>query len=275
MSLGNLIKFMDENLYRQYIFERYSSGDSKNSSAIKNSSFTFKTIRFDKIEKKIEYENAQRISELSSDHYCVNYVKSRKIPEKFYKEIYFTDNFALFAKELFPEVDKQLFADKRLVLPILDKYNTVVGVFARALVSASSLRYIRLNFNDDKTLFGQYNLDLKVKVKIVEGAIDSMFLRNCVASGDSALNFAAARIESENIILVFDNEPRNVQIVNLIKNSINLGHNVVIWPDKVDEKDINEMIISGRTEDEIENLIQENTFSGLQANLKFNSWRKC
>lgn len=274
MTLGNLLKYMDENLYKQYIFERYSNGEGGHSN-FKQPTFEFKAVKFDKLEKKKEYENAQVLSDLPEQHYCVQYAKNRRIPEQYFSEFFFTDKFASFAKELFPDLDKTLYEDSRLVLPLFDKYDEVVGVFARALAADNKLRYVRLNPSNNPTLFGEVRLNTKLPVKIVEGAIDSLFLSNTVASGDSSLSIAAKRIKADKIILVYDNEPRNIQIIKLISNSIDQGHNVVIWPDTIEEKDINEMIIAGRTTEELEKIIEENTYSGLQANLKFNSWRKC
>ena len=51
-------------------------------------------------------------------------------------------------------------------------------------------------------------------------------------------------------------------------------HNIVIWPDTIGAKDINEMIMSGISQDEIESIISSNTFKGLQAQLQLNIWKK-
>ena len=44
--------------------------------------------------------------------------------------------------------------------------------------------------------------------------------------------------------------------------------------DNIEEKDINDMIKAGKTPDEILNIINTNTFSGMEAKLKFADWRK-
>ena len=111
-------------------------------------------------------------------------------------------------------------------------------------------------------------------VRIVEGPIDSLFLQNCVAAGDANLSLVAKSISSGKKVLIFDNEPRNKDIVRMMQDAIKLGHDIVIWPDTIEQKDINEMIMSGRTKDEIESIISSNTFSGLQAQTKFVFWKK-
>ena len=71
-----------------------------------------------------------------------------------------------------------------------------------------------------------------------------------------------------------DNEPRNKDIVKQLAKYIQLGYNVCMYPDSVSEKDINDMILAGRTQEEILTLINTNTFSGMEAKLRFADWRK-
>jgi hypothetical protein len=71
-----------------------------------------------------------------------------------------------------------------------------------------------------------------------------------------------------------DNEPRNKDIVRQMKKYIDLGYSVVMYPDTVEEKDINDMVKAGSTPDEILNLINTNTFAGMEAKLKFADWKK-
>jgi hypothetical protein len=39
-------------------------------------------------------------------------------------------------------------------------------------------------------------------------------------------------------------------------------------------KDINEFVMNGISSDEIESIISSNTFTGIQAQLKFNMWKR-
>jgi 3-phosphoglycerate kinase len=111
-------------------------------------------------------------------------------------------------------------------------------------------------------------------VKVVEGPIDSLFLTNCVASGDANLSLTVKDIDAEEKILIFDNEPRNKEIVKMMQDAIKLRYDVVIWPNNVQGKDINEMIMNGISPDEIESIISSNTFRDIQAQLKMNMWKK-
>jgi len=49
---------------------------------------------------------------------------------------------------------------------------------------------------------------------------------------------------------------------------------MVIWPDSVPGKDINEMIENGLTPNEIHAIINDNTFQGLAAKARYAMWRK-
>ena len=54
-------------------------------------------------------------------------------------------------------------------------------------------------------------------------------------------------------------------------NLIDKGYNVVLWPDDVKEKDINDMILADIP---VEDIIKNNTYQGAAAQLRFAEWRK-
>ena len=70
---------------------------------------------------------------------------------------------------------------------------------------------------------------------------------------------------------IYDNEPRNKEITDRISKTINSGQSVVIWPDSIDDKDINDMVMSGL---DVMSVIESNIYSGLEAKLKFTTWKK-
>ncbi len=274
-SLGNLIKQLDAGLYKEYVMERYKAGESGNNSFKQVT--TIAPPRFDKLDTDITYQNAERCDKLPDNHFCIQYLKNRRIPKDYYKLLYYTDNYKQFVSEVYPQVDKEITADKRLVIPFYDQYNSLIALSGRALeVSDYKLRYVtlRTNESEDKLIYGLDRVNTNETVRIVEGPIDSLFLQNCVAAGDANLSLVAKSISSGKKVLIFDNEPRNKDIVRMMQDAIKLGHDIVIWPDTIEQKDINEMIMAGRTKDEIESIISSNTFSGLQAQTKFVFWKK-
>ena len=105
---------------------------------------------------------------------------------------------------------------------------------------------------------------------VVEGPLDSLFLDNCIATAQSDLRVS----EKDNSVLIPDNEPRNSEVVKQIGKYIDEKYKVVIWPSDIQEKDINEMILSGKTERDIKDIIAQNTFDGLLAKTKLSQWKK-
>ena len=62
--------------------------------------------------------------------------------------------------------------------------------------------------------------------------------------------------------------------IHLHGKIIDLDYKVVLWPDNVQEKDINDMILAGRTKEEVTEIINNNTYQGLKAKIKFSLWSK-
>lgn len=275
MSLGNLIKNMDAGLYHEYTMENYKSGQSNNSSFVKNT-INIHPPKFGTVEKKL-YENAESCDKLPPEHFCIQYLQRRKIPEKYYNILYYTSDFSKFCEEIHPNHGKIISSDKRLVIPFFDEYNELIAVSGRALEkSDDKLRYVTLRLNDseEKLIYGLDRIKKSEKVLLVEGPIDSLFLNNSLASADANLALTANTLSYKDITLVFDNEPRNREVVKLISKAIESGHKVVIWPETMIGKDINEFVMGGLSPDEIQNIISNNTFSGIEAKLKFNMWKK-
>ena len=275
-NVGNLVKHVDNSLHKEFVLEKYKSGESNNARSA-NTILNISPPRFDKVAKQKVFEHAEWINKLPSKHFCLEYLIKRQIPINFYSNLLFTQNYKKFVDALIPNHGKQLYDDARLIIPFYDEYNDLIAVSGRALeISDKTLRYVTIRTNDDnkKLLFGMDRVNLSETVKIVEGPIDSFFLSNCIASGDANLSIAADEISSSKKILIFDNEPRNKEIVKMMQDAINSNHNVVIWPNNIGGKDVNEIILSGKTQNEIEEIISSNTFKGIEAQLKMNMWKK-
>ena len=276
LSLGNFLKHIDPTIHKEYVLERYTSGKSNNGS-VANTVLNISPPKFDKVEKQKTFEHSEWCDKLQSGHYCLEYLKHRRIPESYYKSLLFTKTYKQFVDALIPNHGKQLIDDARLVIPFYDEYNDLIAVSGRALESGDkTLRYVTIRTNDseNKLVFGMDRIKLTEPVRIVEGPIDSLFVNNCLASGDANLSLAASSISCGKKILIFDNEPRNKEIVKMMQDAIKSSHNVVIWPSTMQGKDINEMILNGHSADEIERIISSNTFKGLEAQAKFVFWKK-
>lgn len=275
-NVAGLLKHVDSQLHSEYILERYKSGQANNSNTI-SEVLQLSVPKFDKVIKKKVFEHAEWLSDLPEGHFALNYVASRKIPTNFYDKLLFTSHYNQFVTKLVPDHGKTILDDARLIIPFYDENDDLIAVSGRALeTSDKTLRYVTIRTNSDqnKLIFGMDRVDFTKKVYLCEGPIDSLFIDNCIASGDANLALTAKNISANEIILIFDNEPRNKEIVKMIQSAIKMNHSVVIWPNTIKEKDINAMIMSGKTQDELLNIISSNTFSGIQAQLKFNMWKK-
>ena len=274
-SLGNLIKQLDGNLFKEYLMERYKSGELGKSFET-NNTLQITSPKFDKIETKA-FDNAERCDMLPEQHFCIQYLKTRRVPQSVYSRLYYTDNYKKLCDEVYPQHDKKITEDKRLVIPFYNEYNDLIAISGRALENADNkLRYvtIRTNSDENKLIYGLDRINSSGKVVLVEGPIDSLFLNNCLASADANLSLTREQLDIQDVTLVFDNEPRNKEILSLMDRAMKNGNKIVIWPNTMIGKDINEFIMNGISSDEIESIISSNTFTGIQAQLKFNMWKR-
>ena len=225
---------------------------------------------FSKIKDKVEEEHNEfnynslsklltPVSDLPDDHKCKKYCSKRQIP---YETVRYISQFNKFSDYS----DVYLREEERLVLPFLDENGDLFGLQGRALDS-DSLRYITVMFNKDRPkVFGLDRVDMTKDYVVVEGPIDSLFVDNCIAmagSDGSCMN--------HNGILCLDNEPRSKVIIEKMKKNLNEGYRVVIWPENIKEKDINDMYLAGY---DVNTVIRENIYKGLDGLIKLGQWKK-
>jgi hypothetical protein len=264
----NFLKQIDEKLSKEYQLERYKDG-SQNANTPKPDFTEAQTKPVFK--EKIRLESLHSLPET---HFAKSYVQQRKIPESFLSELYYAPDFATFVQSLEIEKEGLQKNDQRLIIPFYDENKNLFALQGRAL-GESKIRYITIKLKEDSPkVFGLDRVDKEKMVYVVEGPIDSMFLENAVATADSNLESITKVLPKEKVVLVFDNEPRNKEIVKQINLAIDNHFNVVIWPEFIDSKDINEMILDGFSPDEIQDIISKNTFINLRAKMEFVNWKK-
>lgn len=261
----NFLNHVDQSLIKAYALERYRDGQTGNHNYTKP---TF-DVPMPTFKEKIKLDNVYSLPE---EHIAKVYVKNRKIPESRWTELYYAPDFKEFVESF--GIEKNLIADEpRLIIPFYDEKKNLFAFQGRAL-KESKMKYITVKLNENaKKLYGLDKVDLSRKVYVVEGPIDSMFVDNCVATADSNLAFAA-EVVGNNVVLVNDNEPRNKEIIKKTKENIAAGFSVCLWPENIPHKDINDMVVSGMTKDEIMSIIDKHTYSGLRAEIELSNWRK-
>jgi len=281
MGFGSLLKHMDPNLHKEWTLEvlkEKKPGLFRIKELLTKPGFFDQPgeIRFDKLEP-VSYTHAERVIDLPDTHLCVEYVKARRVPKEYWHKLYFTPSYKTFLDEIYPNHGKDLQDDCRLVIPYYDAYGAVVAVTGRDLVGRhDTLRYITIRTNTDtnKLVYGLDRVDQSKPVLVVEGPLDSLFLRNAVASGDSNLIQVAERLSAATITLVYDNEPRNKEIVKQMDRAIRKHFRVCVWPEWIKEKDINDMIKAGYTTDAIQDIIHKHTYQDIVARTHWTFWKK-
>jgi len=273
LTLSNFIKELDVSLHREYITERFKGGENKHSNYEKPEQIKQPVRNFDVYSPIDIVEGLESISELSPQHFAYEYVVYRKIPEKFYSSLYYTNDFKGFIDLLVPNNEYQLKAlDMRLVIPFIGSKGNLIAVQGRTL-SNNELRYITIKVDRGAPkIFGLDRLDVKRHIYVVEGVFDSLFISNCIAAGGSDLPKIIQL--KDRMTIIYDNEPRNIEIIHRMEKFIGLGFKVCIWPTYLALKDINDMVICGFPPKEILRIINSNTFDGLKAKLKLENWRK-
>ena len=257
LSLNNFIKKIDGTLHKQYTLEKFKEGHTGRGFVVEEPEFKFKKPVF---RKKLDLPKA------SENVDAREYLEKRKLnPDKFY----FANNFKRWVntkKQTFDTIGRD---ESRIIIPMYDRDKNLIGFQGRSLVP-NSVKYITVMLEDEAPkIYGLDSIDEKLSVYVVEGPFDSTFVNNSVAlcGSDGDLGY----LEGSDTILVYDNEPRNREIVGRIERCIERNQKVVIWPSNIIEKDINDMVLAGH---DVMSMLKLNTYSGLEAKLKFNTWKK-
>ena len=254
-TFGKVLEYLDVTLYKEYIMERYK-GDAPKT---EQPEFKFEAPKFKKIDPKLE--NLIPINKLNSWHPARQFVESRQLPEEFYSDLYLCPKFFEWSK-----IQSQQ-EHPRLVIPFRDESGEVFAAQGRAF-GKEIPKYLTIKFQDKPKIFGLDRVDFAKRYYVVEGPLDSMFLNNCLAVAGADFRY----LPPGDTTIVLDNEPRSIEIIKQMERLIHQEHELVIWPDSIIQKDINDMVLAGQQD--IKTTIDNNTFSGLEATMKLAAWKR-
>ena len=266
-SFTYFLKDRDKTLYDQYLMERFSEGLTGKSTVTPEPNLTFPKPKF---KSKDICDELDKISSLNISHPAKKYLVDRGIQEESLNNFYYCPNFKEWTnkhKRTFKDIKND---DGRIVIPLRDKNDDLFGYQGRSLDPKAKMRYITIMLNEEAPkVYGLDRIEQDKTVYVVEGPFDSTFVKNSVAlcGSDGSL----AHLEGSSLVFVYDNEPRNKEIVDRIERCIDREERVVIWPSNVRQKDINDMVLAGHN---VQRIIEYNIYSGLKAKLKFNTWKK-
>ena len=256
ISFNNFLKQIDINTHKQYTFEKFKEGTTGKNFVVDEPEFKFEIPKF---KPKLDLPKASENPDTKA------YLEKRKLnPHKFY----YTEKFKEWTNSLKPTFDTIVKDESRIIIPLFYQ-NTLVGFQGRAL-GPNKIKYITIMLNDEAPkIYGLDEIQKTKTVYITEGPFDSTFICNSIAmcGADGDLD----KWGINNRVWIYDNEPRNAEIVRRIQSKIESGESVVIYPNSVIKKDINDMVLSGL---DVQSMIESNTYSGLEAKLKFTTWKK-
>ena len=256
MSLSNFLRKIDPVVHKQYAFEKFKDGHTGRNFVVEEPKFEFKAPVF---KPKLNLPKA------TDNPIAKKYLEKRKLNPS---EYYYTGTFKKWVNTLVSKFDDVTYDEPRIVIPLIYK-NNLIGIQGRSL-GPNSVKYITIMLEEDAPkIYGLDKVNKEKSIYIIEGPFDSSFVENSVAMCGSDLDVRS--FGWSDYIWVFDNEPRNREIVNRISKTIDRGDKVVVWPSNIVEKDINDMVMSGQ---DVMSVLESNTYFGLEAKLKFNTWKR-
>ncbi|CAF34214.1 DNA primase subunit [Synechococcus phage S-PM2] len=262
-TFTNFLKDQSSILHDQYVMERYREGLTGKNTQTPEPKFEFKKPVF----KRQQGVDLEKISELNTTHPAREYLEQRKIKDLEY--FYYCPKFKDWTnkqKKIFNTLRQD---SARIIIPLRDKDGTMFGYQGRSLAPKAKIRYITIMLDETKQkVFGLDRIDTTKDVYVTEGPFDSTFLGNSIAMCGSDVDLSSFDYR---FVYVFDNEPRNREIVEKISKTADRGHRVVIFPNSIVEKDLNDMALAGH---DVQHVVESNIYSGLEAKLKLNEWKK-
>ena len=265
-TLANFLKDNANDLYDGYIIKRFKEGLTGKATNTPNPKLEFEKPKF-----KNNKDGIVPISLLDPVHPARKYLEDRKIPKESLKRFYFCPKYMAWVntqKETFEEIEHD---HPRIIIPLISN-GEWFGFQGRSLTNDHGLRYITTILNETPPkIFNLDGVDYTKSVYITEGPIDSLFINNSIAMVGADIDWDFVSNSDTNFVFVFDNEPRNPQIVSRMQKVIDRKFSIVIYDSDINEKDINDMVLTGR---DVQQIVETNTYYGLEAQLKFNTWKK-
>jgi len=254
MTFSNFLKEIDPVVHKQYVFERFKQGTAGRGTVVEEPVFKFEAPKF-KTGIDLPLASTVDVSKV--------YLENRKLdPTKFY----YAEKFVEYVNSHKQSLNMK--EHSRIIIPLYYQKN-LVGVQGRTL-NSNSVKYITTIFYDEAPkIYGLDNIRRDAPVFITEGPFDSTFLLNSIAMCGADSDVRKWGVSTP--VWVYDNEPRSKEITTRISSAITRGDSVVIWPTGIKEKDINDMILAGH---DVQSIVESNTYSGLEANLQFTTWKR-
>jgi len=226
---------------------------------------------------EVAHNAVDLVIDLPLYHPVRQYLESRCITGELLNRFWYADNFyklAVLVDNSLQDADEnkiKCMSHPRLIIPFFSKDGKTIEVIqGRSLKKEDKLRYITIKSSEDvDKIYGKNEINYNEPVRVVEGPIDSIFVRNCLAVCDADLT----KVEAD--CYIWDNQCRNKEVVMHMEHAIALGKSVMIWPNSTDQKqDINDLIKQGIPVSLLNEIIEMRTFKGIRATMELTKWRR-
>lgn len=224
----------------------------------------------------VEAFGLTRVSDLLDGHEAVQYLKTRRVPIEAFPRLYWTDDYYGWVnRRVVPDkFPKNARRSSRIVFPFTGSDMKPVGFTGRAINRDEIPRYVTVKVDEGPKVFGLDAINKQHVVLAFEGPMDSLFFENSVAMAGADFDPTAVGLSRAMTVIVYDNEPRNREIVARMRKFVDEGWSVVVWPKQLMEKDVNDMVLAGYSPETIRRVIAENTRTGTKALIALNDWKR-
>ena len=193
LSFNNFLKELDSTLHKQYTLEKFKEGHTGKNFVVEAPKLEFKKPVF---KKSLDLPKASEVP------VAKEYLEKRKLnPEKFYFAHKFKE-WTSTQKQTFDTIGRD---ESRIIIPMYDKDNNLIGFQGRSLVP-NSVKYITVMLDEEAPkIYGLNEVNDQLPIYVVEGPFDSTFVNNSVALCGSDGDVRC--LKGSSIVLVYDNEP--------------------------------------------------------------------
>lgn len=276
-SFGSFLKLQFPALFKEFVFTQYqetSKSHVPHANFAGSLNLTSVPMQKEVLVTDARIDTLKCCGDLLSTHPVAKFLAKRKLPKDKWDLIYYTTHFKKYTNSLIKgKIPDDVEEHPRLIIPYFDIHGRMFAYSARAFDKREP-RYYTIKLDDNERIYGLDRIDYKLnKVYAVEGQLDSLFLPNAIAVSGSNFDCETVRALKSVITLIPDNEPRSREIMKLVLKHIKMGYRVCMLPHSIKTKDINEHILNGMSIDDVVKMIDENTFQGAEALLKFAHWK--
>lgn len=266
-TLAYFIKNIDPRLFEEYKLHKFKESVS-GSRTQKTEEKPMKTRVSDRF--KSRKSKMSHCHPVEKSQKCISYLNGRKIPEKYWSDLFYLENVFEFVREIPKYADVSPLNTPSLVIPyyLPDRIITIVTIR-----SLQSKFYAKYEINDGPRIWGLQYLDKENRSYCFEAPIDAMMVDNGTSMGGIHLSKDAEDLlvsMTKEVVYVFDNDySTNRQVKIELERRIQQGYSVVIYDKEFLWKDSNDAVVKGGwSRCTLKDYLDSRTFKGSRAKLE-------